>query len=173
MSPNEPESPTPAEAPRSVPSRGGGGARRLDLLSGVLLLSAGVVAAVAAAPAVMRVAGAPLPHGESPGAAPTLDLPHVPPEILRDPEKLVDPDHDADQDDIPFAPTRGHGQLGHARGAALLRDRPAEVGKSVGEIKAGELVMILKESGDWLQVWASGGDGVVMGWVKKSGIAVR
>ncbi len=46
-------------------------------------------------------------------------------------------------------------------------------GRPVGEVKAGELVMIVRESGDWALVWAGGADNFMKGWARKSGIAVR
>lgn len=162
--PGEPDARASSLAPRW---------RWIDALSGVLLFAAVIAAGVAAMPALLRAVGVPLPSAAAPSFAPTIDVRYQPPEILRDPDKLLDPDRDLDPDDAPFAAPQSHGQLGLARVATTLRDRPADGGKQVGEIKAGELVMILQESGDWLQVWASGADSVAMGWVKKSGIAVR
>lgn len=170
--PAEPEGAPPAAAvPRApLPTLA---ARWIDLASGALLLATALVTITAAVPSLLHIAGLPLQRASSRERLPTIDVRHQPPEILSDPDKLLDSDRDIEPDDAPFEPTRGHAQLGHARGAVALRDRPADQGRPLGAIQAGELVMILKESGDWLQVWASGADGVVMGWVKKSGIAVR
>ncbi|MFT3768769.1 MAG: SH3 domain-containing protein [Minicystis sp.] len=148
-------------------------ARWIERLSSVLLVAAGGIALASAAPALLRTAGAPLPEAEPIDGAPPLDLRRQPPELLADPDPLFDPDHDADGDDLPTPLAGGHARLGFARGALALRASPGEGGRSVGEVKAGELVMIVRESGDWALVWAGGADNFMKGWARKSGIAVR
>jgi len=167
--PAEPQAPSPAAAPPVRRSRW------LDRLSATLLVAAAAVAAIAAAPALLRAAGAPLPDTRAPEQTPPLDLRHAPPEILANPDQLFDPDHDLDPDDLPgSAPfAAGRGKLGRVLGILTLRDRPADAGKLVGEAKAGELVMVVREVGDWAFVWAQIDDTMVVGWAKKSGIAVR
>jgi hypothetical protein len=165
--PVEPPAPAHPPVPRSTRA-----ARWIDVASGAVLLATTLVTVVAVTPSLLGLAGLPILRSAGRRPTPASDVRHQPPEILSDPDKLLEADRD-DPEDVPFAPTRGHAQLGQARGAVALRDRPGEEGRAIGQIRAGELVMILKESGDWLQVWASSADGVLMGWVKKSGIAVR
>ena len=62
---------------------------------------------------------------------------------------------------------------GIARRPLKLFDKPGAVGTVMGEVRAGDLVMIGKELGDWALVAHDGDDGVVMGWTRKSEIAVR
>jgi hypothetical protein len=171
--PSAPDAAAAAPAQPAPPVRP---SRWLDRLSATLLFAAAAVATIAAAPALLRAAGAPLPEARAPEAAPQpLDLRHAPPEILANPDKLFDPDHDLEPDDLPgSAPfAAAHGKLGRVLGLLTLRDRPADGGKLVGEAKAGELVMVVKEVGDWAFVWAQIDDTMVVGWAKKSGIAVR
>ena len=148
-------------------------ARWIERLSTLLLVVASASAAAAAAPALLRTAGA-SPSSPDPfaGLTPPIDLRREPPEILGNPDPLVDPDHDVDPDDLP-GPLAAHARLGFARGALPLRERPDSGGRPVGEVKAGELVMIVRESGDWALVWAGGAENFIKGWARKSGIAVR
>ncbi|MFO0761483.1 MAG: hypothetical protein U0359_33700 [Byssovorax sp.] len=60
-----------------------------------------------------------------------------------------------------------------ARRALALFSDPGGGGEILGEVRAGDLVMIGKELGDWVLVAHDGDDGVVMGWTKKSEIAFR
>jgi hypothetical protein len=76
---------------------------------------------------------------------------------------------------------RLHGGSGEARtqvGVAvrpiMLLEKPGdEGGRTLGEIRPGELLMVLKEAGDFALVAHNGDDGVQVGWAKKSEIAVR
>jgi hypothetical protein len=43
----------------------------------------------------------------------------------------------------------------------------------LGEVKAGDMLMVVKEAGEWVLAVRSGGDGVLMGWTQRSEIAVR
>jgi hypothetical protein len=176
------ETPTdePAAPPAAQPEPDPGPAHRIDQLTAVLLLTAVGTAIAAAGPSILRMAGAPLPAAQPTAAAPPLDLRHQPPELLAHPDPLFDPDRDSDPDEAsglgmrPADPATGdHARPGQARGALALRERPADGARPVGEVKAGEIVMIVREAGDWALVWAGGNDGIVMGWVRKSGIAVR
>lgn len=60
-------------------------------------------------------------------------------------------------------------RLGLARKTLTLYAEPGGAGEVLGEIKAGEQVVIIKEAGPWALVFQSGN----MGWTKKSEIAVR
>ncbi len=63
--------------------------------------------------------------------------------------------------------------MGLVRRTIKLVTNPKDPSEVTGNLKAGELVMILKETDGWLLVASSSTEGVVMGWVKKSEIAVR
>jgi uncharacterized protein YgiM (DUF1202 family) len=159
----------PAPAPRPAPPRP---ARWLSRISAALLLAAAALTAWAAAPALLRATGTSLPRTEPlEGAPPPLDLRHGPPEILANPEPTFEPDHEDDDAPGPAAAPGAH--LGFARGPLALRARPGEASKPVGEVAAGDLVMIMRESGDWALVWAGGTDSMLKGWARKSGIALR
>ncbi|APR80519.1 Hypothetical protein A7982_05866 [Minicystis rosea] len=148
-------------------------ARWIERLSAVLLLGATALALAAAAPALLRSTGAAPPSADPfAGLGAPIDLRHEPPEILANPDPFVESDHEADPDDVP-SPLAAHARLGFARSALSLRERPESSGRSVGEVKAGELVMIVRESGDWVLVWVGGADNFMKGWARKSGIAVR
>lgn len=137
------------------------------LTTALLAASLGVLAG-AATPAFLRAAGVKLRSEEPPASAAPLALPHRPPELLshEGPEGLFDPDDDE-------APP-SHGQLGLAREKVALHEQPATVAPEVGDVEAGEMVTILRVVGEWALVY-SGGDGgnLVVGWVRKSEIAVR
>jgi uncharacterized protein YgiM (DUF1202 family) len=60
-------------------------------------------------------------------------------------------------------------RLGLARSALTLHAEPGDDAYVIGEIKAGEQVVIIKEAGLWALVFQSGN----MGWTRKSEIAVR
>lgn len=142
-------------------------ARWIDRLSGALLLGAAIVSAAAAGPAVLRASGVPRLDRAAPMDAAPLDLPRLPPEILADPRPMLEADHDLDGDEPPSPPA--HLKIGLARRALLLRDGPSDASRGIGEIDAGALVVITREAGDWAEVRTGG----PVGWVKKSGIAVR
>lgn len=171
--------PTAASGPSRVgdaPAQASAPARWLERFSALLLVAATAVAVAAAAPALLQAAGTALPRltpEPMDGAPLPLDLGHQPPELLANPDPLFDRDHDSDTDELPGALAEGRGRLGIARGPLPLRERPGEAGKLVAEVKAGELVMILRESGSYALVWAGGTDSVVKGWARRSGIAVR
>jgi len=173
--------PEPADAAAAEPELARGPAPRIDQLTAVFLFAAAAAALGAAGPSFLRAAGAPLPAAAPSTFAPPLDLRHQPPELLANPDPFLDPDRDTDPDDAPGVTGMGpvdpgsgeHAKPGIARGALALRDRPGDTARPIAEVKAGELVMIVRESGSYALVWAGGADGIVMGWVRKSGIAVR
>lgn len=156
------EPPPEGAAPLRPPPRSPA-ARAIDRLSGLLLIGAAAVLSYTAAPALLRQAG--------PSLAPSpLVLPRQPKAHLADPDRFArDPDLDAD--DPPGAPV--HVRSGFARSPLSLRDKPSEAGRVVGEIQAGRLVRIWRESSDWALIISGDEDDMAAGWVKKSGIAVR
>ena len=66
-----------------------------------------------------------------------------------------------------------HGQLGLTRGPLVLHEQPAGRAGVVGDVEAGELVTVLRVAGDWALVYYGGAGGLVVGWAKKSEIAIR
>jgi hypothetical protein len=60
-------------------------------------------------------------------------------------------------------------RMGLAQKTLKLYEKPRETGVVLGEIKAGEQVVILREDGPWALIVHSGN----MGWTRKSEIAVR
>lgn len=151
-------------------------ARWLDRATGLLLCVAVAIALGSATPALLRALGAPLPQGAPQGEGPPLVLPRQPPELLAHPDLLLDPDHDLDADEAqaaaPAAPA-APGRIGLARGPLTLHDQPALAARSLGDVQAGELVLIMREAGDWVYVLHDGDDRMLRGWAKKSEIAVR
>src|SRR5262249_3369795 len=120
----------------------------------------------AAAPAFLAAVGAPLPSAAPEGTARPLPLPHRPPEILSQPE-TEGPGALFDPDDTP------RGQVGLAPGPLTLREQPSLGSEVVGQVKAGELVTVPFISGEWALVYYTGSAGLLMGWAKKSEIAIR
>lgn len=64
-------------------------------------------------------------------------------------------------------------RIGVVRHRITLVESPGKDGPTLGEVQPGKLVMVLKEAGDFALVAYSSEDGVLMGWTKKSEIAVR
>jgi uncharacterized protein YgiM (DUF1202 family) len=60
-------------------------------------------------------------------------------------------------------------RMGLARQTLKLYEKPRDTGLVLGEIKAGEQVVVLREDGAWALIVHSGS----MGWTRKSEIAVR
>jgi hypothetical protein len=144
--------------------------RWLDRITVVLLVLSVGLALGAAAPALLAVAGAPLPVTAPPASGRPIALPHRPPEILSQPEgpgALVDPDREPDPDDAPG------GQVGFTRVPLTLRELPALNAEVVGQVRAGELVTIPFISGEWALVQYGASGGMLAGWAKKSEIAIR
>ena len=148
-----------------------------------LLIAAAVTGAVAAVtPALLQASGVELPVAAPAHTGAPLALPHRPPDIKNHPAApplfgppatLFDPDSDGDEG----AP---RGQLGLTRTPITLRDTPSLSSEISGQVDAGEEVRILRVAGDWVLVYYGGAssrrgeDGaLVVGWAKKSEIAVR
>jgi hypothetical protein len=158
--------------------------RWTDRLTTALLTASLGVAVGPAAPALLRAAGVASPAAAPSESAAPLALPHRPPEILghEGAGALFDPDDDEAQISEP------HGQLGLTRGPLVLHEHPADAARVVGDVQAGELVAIVRISGDWALVYYSGSAGhadphppdphtpagsLVLGWARKSEIAIR
>lgn len=76
--------------------------------------------------------------------------------------------------DGPHADADGtRARIGVVRRRITLVESPGEDGPTLGEVQPGKLVMVLKEAGDFALVAYSSEDGILMGWTKKSEIAVR
>jgi hypothetical protein len=108
------------------------------------------------------------PHGTFRHDRDDLPLPGLP----GDREHLFqgdDPGVGEPKDEPSGEPKAGSIRLGLARKTLTLYAEPGGAGEVLGEIKAGEQVVIIKEAGPWALVFQSGN----MGWTKKSEIAVR
>ncbi|WP_437678565.1 SH3 domain-containing protein [Sorangium sp. So ce131] len=160
-------------------------ARRLDRLTGLLLLAAAAVALFPATPVLLRALGldgAPAPM-QSAAKFSRLLAPRPPGQPRPrfderdDAEPLPSPraeDPALDSDEEAEAPgAAGRFQLGIAERGITLLDEPRADGSRVGAIAAGELVMIMREAGGWALVAQNDGDNVVMGWARRSEIAIR
>ena len=145
----------------------------LDRATGLLLCVAAGLALASATPALLRALGAPLPEIAAPAEGPPIMLPRQPPELLASPEHLFDHDPELDLDESQAREPAPHGRIGLARGPLTLHDQPALAARSLGDVQAGELVLIMREAGDWVYVLHDGDDRMLRGWAKKSEIAVR
>lgn len=173
------------------------------MVSLLALAAAVTVVAIAAVPSLLRLANVPgvgphprseLARGVHPRAAtggrhpvviddstgddgdPVDDLEQLYPDPGNWPDKR---DRAGDEDDPGAeapAPSGLHGRDAHmalARKTLMLVDRAEHGAQIIGKVRAGDMIMIVKEQGDWALVVHSGSDDVSMGWVEKSDIAVR
>jgi hypothetical protein len=149
-------------------------ARRIDRVTTALLAASVGITFGAATPSFLVAAGVPLPAvrgvlgGKEPAETP-LQLPHRPPEILGHADGAEYPFDPESEDDAPPEPP---GQLGLTRRTLVLHEQPAGRAKVVGDVQAGEMVTVLRAAGDWVLVYYNGGD-LMVGWAKKSEIAIR
>lgn len=173
-----------------------------DTVSLLALAAAVTVVAIAATPSLLRLANVPgvgphpgsglsrvHPRSGASGPRPIIiddatgddgdpvdDLEQLYPDPGNWPDKR---DRDTDEDDPgaiapALPPPDGHGaRVGLARKALMLVDRAEAGAQVIGKVRAGEMIMIVKEQGDWALVVHSGSGDVSMGWVQKSDIAVR
>jgi uncharacterized protein YgiM (DUF1202 family) len=111
-------------------------------------------------------------------ASPSLDDPFAPGspgDDDRAPAWALDPERERTVDEAPQEPEKDREgrarttRMGLARSALTLHAEPGDDAYVIGEIKAGEQVVIIKEAGLWALVFQSGN----MGWTRKSEIAVR
>ncbi|MCC6556103.1 MAG: SH3 domain-containing protein [Polyangiaceae bacterium] len=161
------------------------GARWIDRVTGLLLLAAGASVALAAAPAALRALGVGAPPRQSaarlpeiryraPASSPrfTFDL-----EDDEEPEDRLDPHagapHGGGGGDAPAHGDTGKIRMGLARRDLAVLGEPDAAGVRLGEIKAGDVIMVVREAGEWTLVIQNGADGVTMGWVRSSEIAIR
>src|SRR5262249_50377460 len=140
--------------------------RWLDRLTLAILVFSVSLTLGAAAPAFLAAVGAPRSSAAPEGSSRPLALPHRPPEILSQPPS-EGPGAPFDPGDPP------RGQLGLTRGPLTLREQPTLGSEVVGEVKAGELVTVPFITGEWALVYYTGPGGLLMGWAKKSEIAIR
>lgn len=188
-----PKAPAPAAPRRARPWT--------DTVMLLALTAAVTIVAVAAVPSVLRLtklpglgthppsglarlhpgsSSAPHPlvfddHADDDGD-PVDDLEKLYPDPSNWPGKRDTAPDGAEDDGVPKAPDDvfSHGaRVGLARKTLMLVDRAAPDAHVLGEVRAGEVIMIVKEQGDWALVVHSGGDDVSMGWTRKSDIAVR
>ncbi|WP_438018590.1 SH3 domain-containing protein [Sorangium sp. So ce315] len=181
--PAAPAGPPPGDTPAAPP------ARRLDRLTGIVLAVAAAVALSPTAPLVLRALAGERPHVQGAGRFTHLLEPRSPdderarapspPRFSFDDDPGADdppsprdapPGFDEEGDD-PGAPSRL--QIGIASRGITLVDEPRPDGARVASIAAGELVMIVRESGGWALVAKHQGGNLVMGWARRSEIAVR
>ena len=91
-----------------------------------------------------------------------------------DPDRTAPRVHDPSaQPGSQASPGEARARFGVVRHKVALLEKPGEGARSLGEVRPGEMVMVIKEAGDYALIAYSGDDGVLMGWAKKSEIAVR
>ncbi|WP_437510538.1 SH3 domain-containing protein [Sorangium sp. So ce1099] len=161
-------------------------ARRLDRLTGLVLFAAAAVALLPTAPLLLRaLAGEPPPmqgagrfthllERRSPAVERSRSHPRFPfdadpgaddPRSPREEDPALDEEAEEPGGALPL-------QLGIASRGITLLEEPGD-GARVGAVAAGELVMIVRESGAWALVAKNQGGNMVMGWARRSEIAVR
>jgi hypothetical protein len=168
---------TTAAPPEGAPRR----ARWMDATTVVLLLVGVFVVLLTAAEPVLRAAGlgagparddegvtllAPDPHGAPDPRDIDLHQRGVE-DALRHPPAAKD-----DADSPPSGATRLQ-RFGVVRRRVSILEQPVPGARSLGDVEPGELVGVVREVGDFALVVHSGEDGALMGWAKKSEIAVR
>ena len=160
----------------------GRGARWLDRLAGVALLTSVGTVAGAATPALLRAAGvgappegdAGLPRARLGASAATATATST-----RRFEFVFDSDDDHDKGSPTEAPPGQAGlswatpRMGLARKRIELRDHAASNGAIVGEVKPGVVVTIVKEQGEWVLIAQSGTDDMSFGWAPRNGVTIR
>jgi len=190
-----PPPPPEGRAPDGPAPRPG---RWIDTLTTLLLVATACFIAVAAMPALLRAAGfAPFgPSGifRSSAGGPARE-PHPFGAGLADDDEDEEDDHGADPllgprfepfRDRPAPSARGADTAEPDEGAPRDRMRPAvmrrkatlrlsasEDADPTGEVKAGDSVFVVRESGEWVLVLQTGAEGVLMGWTLKNQLAMR
>ncbi len=161
-------------------------ARQLDRLTGLVLLAAAAVVLLPMAPVVFgrspaiarrcrALAGS---RTSSTGAPPADRGAQVHPRFPFDEEPGSDERPSPHDDGPAFDDEEDQGAPGRlqagiaSRGITLL-DEPRADGARVGSIAAGEIVMIVREAGAWALVMKNGGGDLLMGWARRSEIAIR
>ncbi|WP_437280160.1 SH3 domain-containing protein [Sorangium sp. So ce375] len=172
--------PPPGDAP--APPR----ARRLDRLTGLVLFAAATVVLLPTAPVVLRAVAGDRPPVQGAGRfahlleerSPAGGRAQARPRFRFDEEEGDDerqsPHEDGpafDDEEDPRAPAPI--QAGIASRSITLLDEPRADGARVGAVAAGEVVMIVREWGEWAHVLKSDGGTMLMGWARRSEIAIR
>lgn len=177
----------PSTAPRAKPPGGSAPAfylRRLaDSVALICVAGAALAVSLAAAPSVARELGwtrASLSrrpwNAPSTGAAPSRNEP-----ILVDPDIFAPAPRGA-----PMAPG-GHGmdevdadeeRAPPARFAVAVRDVVVRAGasedaRSVAQVPRGELLLVIRQEGEWAMVAHIADDGGTTGWVRSGDLAIR
>jgi hypothetical protein len=154
--------------------------RWMERLTGALLFSAAVVTLVPVVPAALRSLGVGVAPAPVQGAGTIAQL--LPrrgsthPRLDLDERSRADEERAPSSAGLPTADPDGEPariRVGVAPRGLKLLDEPSPGSARVGEIAAGELVMIVRESGEWAFIARNGDDGVIMGWARRSEIAVR
>jgi len=88
---------------------------------------------------------------------------------------IFGPQHDEQRDEQRDEAQAGQGgvTMGRVSRSLELVAHPGEDATTTGTLKAGDVVMILKEDNGWVLVVHSSDEGVEMGWTRKSEVAVR
>lgn len=189
-----PPPPSPeGRAPEGPSPRPG---RWIDTLTTLLLVAAACFVAVSAMPALLRAAGLapfgpsgvfrspfggpaaePHPigagladedddddHGSEPLLGPRFDPFRDGPRASARPSDSAEPDEGA---------PRGRMKPAVVRRKATLRLSASEDADPTGEVNVGDSVFVVREQGEWVLVLQTGADGVLMGWTKRSQLAIR
>jgi hypothetical protein len=161
----------PAAPPRPESDAPPRPSRWFERASAMLLIAAAAALTYTAMPALLRLAVG-LGAAEQ-GPAPVRRA-HPAQAQPDEPERVdLDLDRDLEPDDPAGSAIEAPARAGLARVPLALRDKPSEAGRLIGEIPAGRLVAIWRESAGWVLIVSGTDDDMVAGWVKKSGIAVR
>ncbi|MDC3954165.1 hypothetical protein [Polyangium jinanense] len=187
--------PPPSPEGRAPAPRPG---RWIDTLTTLLLVATACFVAVSATPALFRAAGlapfgpsgmlrAPLggpatePHpigaglaeedadDDDQGSDPLLG-PRFDP--LRDGPRASARSSDSAEQPDEGAP-RGRMRPAVVRRKATLRLSAAEDADPTGEVNVGDSVFVVREQGEWVLVLQTGAEGVLMGWMQRSQLAIR
>lgn len=78
-----------------------------------------------------------------------------------------------EDDEAPPTGAKRLQRFGVVRHRVSILEQPAIGARALGDVEPGELVGVVREVGDFALVVHSGEDGALMGWAKKSEIAVR
>ncbi|WP_437624659.1 SH3 domain-containing protein [Sorangium sp. So ce1151] len=161
-------------------------ARRLDRLTGLVLFAAAAVALLPTAPLLLRALAGERPPMQGAGRfahllerrSPAAERSRSHPRFPFDADPGADDprsprEEDPGLDEEAEAPGGGSPlQLGIASRGITLLEEPGD-GARVGVVAAGELVMVVRESGAWALVAKNQGGNMVMGWARRSEIAIR
>lgn len=162
---------TTAASPPSAPRR----ARWVDAATVVLLLIGVSAVFFAAAEPLLRAAGIGAGHAhEDEGVTLFAPDPHDRDLHGQGAEGARRHPPVAEEDDeAPPTSAKRLQRFGVVRHRVSILEQPAAGARSLGDVGPGELVGVVREVGDFALVVHSGEDGALMGWAKKSEIAVR